>query len=102
MTELDNAAERLADRVKTLPADDPLIRKLEIGSAEFLRTKGFDISTRTGCLGALAWLDAAGVEDAFADGGKVESAADWYIGEARLDGMKRIVENRLRKHFDAV
>ena len=96
MTELDLAAEQLAERMKTLPVDDPFMKHLEARTAEFLRSRGFDISTLAGCKGALAWLESAKVEEAFVDAGEIESSADWYIGEARLDGMKRIVENRLK------
>lgn len=107
MTEeqLSEAAEKLADRIRTLPAGDPLLRRLEAGSVEFLRGKGFDVGTRGGCLAALAWLEEARVEDAYwsealsGEQEEIRCAADWYIGEARIEGMRRILERRLREYF---
>jgi len=99
MTELNHAAEKLAVNIKTLPLSDPILRHLEAAAAEFLHSKGFDISTRPGCIAALAWLDGAKVEEAFWDGDGVSTAADWYIGEARLDGMRRVIEHRLQDSF---
>ena len=101
MTEMDKAAEAISERIQTLPPDDPLLKHLEASSAEFLRQKGFDISTRPGCLAALAWLRSIRVEEAFWDEGDIETAADWYIGEARIDGMIRVLENRLHRFFPA-
>lgn len=99
MTELNHAAEKLAMNIKTLPLSDPILRHLEAAAAEFLHSKGFDISTRPGCIAALAWLDEAKVEEAFWNEDGVSTAADWYIGEARLDGMRRIIERRLQDVF---
>ena len=94
------AAERLAERIRTADLSDPILKKLELASAEFLQAKGFDIGTPAGCRAALVWLESAPVEEAFWErDGKVDNAADWYIGEARLDGMKRIVKERIRRHF---
>ena len=96
----ETAAERLADRIRTADLSDPILKKLELASVEFLQAKGFDIGTPAGCRAALIWLESAPVEEAFWEqDGKVDNAADWYIGEARLDGMKRIVEERIRRHF---
>ena len=93
--------------------NNPLLRHLDAVTPEFLRSKGFDISTKVGCIAALQFLSSARVEEAFwedpsspnyeqgqdgagtAGGDEIRTAADWYIGEARLDGMRRIVENRL-------
>lgn len=99
MTELNHAAETLAMNIKTLPLSDPILRHLEAAAAEFLHSKGFDISTRPGCIAALAWLDEAKMEEAFWDEDGVSTAADWYIGEARLDGMRRIIERRMQDVF---
>ncbi len=30
---------------------------------------------------------------------EIRCAADWYIGEARIEGMRRILERRLREYF---
>ena len=96
----ETAAERLAERIRTGDLSDPILKKLELVSVEFLRAKGFDIGTKVGCQAALAWLESAAVEEGFWEqDGKVDNAADWYIGEARLDGMRRIVEERIRRHF---
>ena len=97
--DINEAAERMATRIQQMPADDPLLRKLELASADFLRSRGFDISKRAGCVAALNWLRRARVEDIFWEGGAVDNAADWYIGEARIDGMIRALENRLEKYF---
>ena len=98
MTEqqLSIAAEELSSLIKTIPLSDPLLRHLEVAATEFLRSKGFDISTRPGCIAALRWLEGAKVKEAFWDEGDVDNAADWYIAEARLDGMRRVVEERLK------
>ena len=94
--DLNRAAERLSDKIKKLPADDPLLKRLEAGTTEFMRSRGFDIGTFAGCKAALAWLETARVEDAFAEGPeKIDNPADWYLGEARLDGMKTILRARL-------
>jgi hypothetical protein len=96
----ETAAEKLADWIRTADLSDPILKKLELASVEFLRSKGFDISTQVGCKAALSWLESAPVEEAFWEqDGKVDNAADWYIGEARLDGMRRIVEERIKQHF---
>lgn len=99
MSEIEKAAESLADRVKKLSPDDPLMKHLEASSAEFLRSKGFDTSTKPGCLAAIEWLKSRGVEEAFWDDDKIETAADWYIGEARIDGMIKVLENRIHRFF---
>ena len=65
MSEIEKAAESLADRVKKLSPDNPLMKHLEASSAEFLRSKGFDTSTKPGCLAAIEWLKSRGVEEAF-------------------------------------
>lgn len=148
-TDINAAAERLADRIKTVDIDDPLMKHLEAAAADFLLSRGFDISTCIGCKAALEWLRSARVEDAFwptdcgqdhsdpldkncgqdaadpvdnvdsytadqteqgdkVENGKtrnvgnrsgVDNAADWYIGEARLDGMIRILQARIDTYF---
>ena len=99
MTEqqVSNAAENLAVDIKKMDISDPLLRHLETAAGEFLRSKGFDISTRPGCIAALKWLEGAKVEEAFWDEGNVDNAADWYLGKARLDGMRRVIEHRLKE-----
>ena len=98
MTEqqLSVAAERLAEDIKTVPLSDPLLRHLEAAATEFFRSKGFDISILPGCKAALMWLERAKVEEAFWDEGNVDNTADWYLAEARLDGMRRIMAHRLK------
>ena len=39
------------------------------------------------------------MEEAFWDDDKIETAADWYIGEARIDGMIKVLENRIHRFF---
>lgn len=90
---MEKAAERLGDRIKHADMTDPILRHMD--AAEFLRNKGFDISTFVGCKGALVWLEEAKVEDAFWEEGKIDNAADWYLGEARIEAMKKIVQDRL-------
>ena len=99
MTEqqLSTATENLAAKIKKMDISDPLLRHLEAAAGEFFRSKGFDISTRPGCIAALKWLEEAKVEDAFWDEGGVDSAVDWYLGEARLDGMRRVIEHRIEE-----
>ena len=104
--QLAAAAEALSDRAKTAPLSDPLLRHLEAVAPEFLRSKGFDVGTRAGCLAALRFLRSAKVEEAFwnetaipEEGSGVNNAADWYIGEARLDRMRRVIEHRLEEFF---
>lgn len=99
MTEqqLSNAAENLAEDIKKMDIADPLLRHLEAAAGEFLRAKGFDISTRPGCVAALKWLEEARVEEAFWEEGSVDNAANWYLGEARLEGMRRVIEHRLEE-----
>ena len=100
MSEIERAAESLADLIKNMSADDPLLKHLEASSNEFLRSRGFDISTKPGCIAALEWLRASRVEEAFWDDDeKIETAVDWYIGEARIDGMIKVLENRIRQFF---
>ena len=99
MNEMDRAAESLANRIRNSAPDDPLLKHLEAASAEFLRSRGFDISTRAGCAGALAWLQSARAEEVFWDEEEIENAASWYIGEARIDGMIKIIRNRMREYF---
>lgn len=103
MTEkqVSSAAENLAAKIKKMDISDPLLRHLEAAAGEFLRLKGFDISTRPGCIAALKWLEEAKVEEAFWDEGGVDNAADWYLGEARLDGMQRVIEHRLEEIVSA-
>ena len=98
MTEqqLSNAAEKLAGDIKKMVITDPMFRHLEAAAGEFLRAKGFDISTRPGCVAALKWLEEARVEEAFWEEGSVDNAANWYLGEARLEGMRRVIEHRLK------
>ena len=92
------AAEKMADHIRNAPLTDAVLRHLEAASGEFLRSRGFDISTPAGCRGALLYLRSCRVEDAFLEdeSAPVDNAADWYLGEARLDGMIRIVEERIR------
>ena len=99
MTEqqLSTAAENLAAKIKKMDISDSLLRHLEAATGEFLRLKGFDISTRPGCIAALKWLEGAKVEEAFWEDGSVDNAADWYLGEAHLDGMQRVIEHRLEE-----
>ena len=99
MTEqqLSIAAENLAADIKKMDISDPLLRHLEAVAGEFFRSKGFDISTRPECIAALKWLEEARVEEAFWDEGGVDNAADWYLGEARLEGMRRVIEHRLEE-----
>ncbi len=99
MSEIERAAESLADRIKNMSADDPLLKHLEASSNEFLRSRGFDISTKPGCIAAIEWLRASRVEEAFWDDDKIDTAADWYIGEARIDGMIKVLENRIHQFF---
>ena len=99
MSEIERAAESLADRIKNMSADDPLLKHLEASSNEFLRSSGFDISTKPGCIAAIEWLRASRVEEAFWDDDKIDTAADWYIGEARIDGMIKVLENRIHQFF---
>ena len=110
MSEIERAAESLADRIKNMSADDPLLKhliqepcslayNLEASSNEFLRSRGFDISTKPGCIAAIEWLRASRVEEAFWDDDKIDTAADWYIGEARIDGMIKVLENRIHQFF---
>ena len=75
--------------MKKLSPDDPLMKHLE----------GFDTSTKPGGLAAIEWLKSRGVEEAFWDDDKIETAADWYIGEARIDGMIKVLENRIHRFF---
>ena len=94
------SAEALADRMKSADADDPLLIRLAGDAEEFLRNRGFDISTPAGCKAAEQWLSVARVEDAFwEDNEPVTNAADWYLGEARLEGMMKIVRSRIEKYF---
>ena len=99
MTEkqVSSAAENLAAKIKKMDISDPLLRHLEAAAGEFLRLKGFDISARPGCIAALKWLEGAKVEEVFWEDGSVDNAADWYLGEARLDGMRRVIEHRLEE-----
>ena len=99
MSEIERAAESLADRIRNMSADDPLLKHLEASSNEFLRSRGFDISTKPGCIAAIEWLRASRVEEAFWDDDKIDTAADWYIGEARIDGMIKVLENRIHQFF---
>ena len=99
MSEIERAAESLADRIKNMSADDPLLKHLEASSNEFLRSREFDISTKPGCIAAIEWLRASRVEEAFWDDDKIDTAADWYIGEARIDGMIKVLENRIHQFF---
>lgn len=99
MSEIERAAESLADRIKNMSADDPLLKHLEASSNEFLRSRGFDISTKPGCIAAIEWLRVSCVEEAFWDDDKIDTAADWYIGEARIDGMIKVLENRIHQFF---
>lgn len=100
MSEIERAAESLADRMKNLSPEDPLLKHLEASSAEFLRARGFDISTRPGCIAAIAWLKSSRVEEAFwDDDDRIETAADWYIGEARIDGLIKVLESRIQQFF---
>lgn len=39
----ETAAERLAERIRTADLSDPILKKLELASVEFLQAKGFDI-----------------------------------------------------------
>ena len=98
--QLSDAAERLAAEIRTLPLSDPLLRHLDAAAPEFLRSRGFDISTRPGCIAALRWLGGARVEEVFwketGEEGAVDNAADFYLAEARLDGLRRVVEERLK------
>ena len=100
MSEIERAAESLADRMKNLSPDDPLLKHLEASSVEFLRSKGFDISTKPGCVAAVEWLRSSRVEEAFWDEDeKIGTAVDWYIGEARIDGLIKVLENRIQQFF---
>ena len=100
MAGIDKAAESMAERIRTLPPDDPLLKHLEASSAEFLRSRGFDTSTRAGCTAAVEWLRSCRVEEAFWDeDSRIGTAADWYIGEARIDGLIKVLENRIRQYF---
>ena len=90
---LDKAAERLSSWIKAIPTDDPLLRK--IAAEEFFRSKGYDISTLAGCKAALIWLETAQVSDAFWEGGAIDNATDWYIGEARLEALSKALQARL-------
>lgn len=94
------SAEALAERIKSADADDPLLIRLAGDAEAFLRNRGFDISTPAGCKAAEQWLSSARVEDAFWEDNKpVTNAADWYLGEARLEGMMKIVRSRIGKYF---
>ena len=95
MDGLDAAAEKLSARIRSMDPDDQFLKHLDADS--FLRARGFDIGTVAGCKGALLWLDEADVEDAFWDNGKIDNAADWYIGEGRLDALRIVVAGRLKE-----
>ena len=96
MDELDHAAEKLSERMKKIDSDSPLLKKLD--AAPFLAAKGFNIGTLAGCKGALQWLDEARVEDAFWENdGPIDNAVDWYIGEGRIEALRKYVLNRLEE-----
>ena len=92
-----NYAEALNEYIRNAAADDELLKTFEEPTEQFLKEKGFDLSTLAGLKAAQVWLEKARPEDAFATEGPIDNEVDWHMGEARLDGMLKIVKARIQK-----
>ena len=95
--EFNKYAEALNEYIKSATVDDELLKSFEEPTEQFLKEKGFDLSTLAGLKAAQVWLEKAQPADAYVTEGPIDNAVDWHMGEARLDGMLKIVKAKINR-----
>ena len=100
METFSSYAEALNEYIRNATVDDELLKSFEDPTEQFLKEKGFDLSTLAGLKAAQVWLEKAQPADAFVTEGPIDNAVDWHMGEARLDGMLKIVKAKIQRFIE--
>ena len=98
LNELASLAETYTEHLEKADLNDPMIEVMRESTELFLKEKGYDCNTLTGLKAAQKWLESAKIQEVFYnDEDPVDNDLDWFIGEARLTAMIRIVNAMIEK-----
>ena len=96
--ELASLAETYTEHLEKADLNDPMMEVMRESTELFLKEKGYDCNTLTGLKAAQKWLESAKIQEVFYnDEDPVDNDLDWFIGEARLTAMIRIVNAMIEK-----
>lgn len=98
LNELASLAETYTEHLEKADLNDPMMEVMRESTELFLKEKGYDCNTLTGLKAAQKWLESAKIQEVFYnDEDPVDNDLDWFIGEARLTAMIRIVNAMIEK-----